>query len=146
MKTILISILFFLVLKCNAQSSDIIYVPGQKSLVASYQFNHNLIGFYTGGYLTTFFPRPYIYTTPLSMINRFGINVGSGKFNIMWGGYIEHISVDTIRYQPDLWLKIYPIRMLTNTKQGFDFVFALNYMKGFRGAIGITIPFRSIYY
>lgn len=145
MKTILISIFLFVMINCKGQSSDIIYIPEQKSLVVSYNIFQNLVGFYAGGYLTTSFPYPYIYTTPLSRLNRIGLNIGNGKFNFMWGGYVENISVDTVRYQPDLWLKIYPIRILTDTKEGLDFILAVNYMKGFRYGVGITIPFHGIY-
>lgn len=146
MKTIITSIFLFFTILAKGQSSDFIYVPDQKSLVVSYNFYQNVVGFYAGGYLTTSFPSPYIYTTPSSRLNRLGLIVGNGKFNFMWGGYVENISIDTVRYQPDLWLKIYPLRIITDTKEGFDFILALNYMKGFRYGIGLSIPLRGIYY
>lgn len=145
MKTTLLSIFLFVTSICYSQSSDIIYVPDQKTLVASYNFNYNHVGVYVGGYLTTTFPTPYIYTTPLSRINRFGINLGSGKVNFMGGGYIETFSRDSVKVQPDLWVKIYPLKIITNTNDGFDFIIAVNYMKGFRYGLGVSIPFGGIY-
>lgn len=144
MKTILTT---FFLLTCSllhSQSSDIMYVPSQKSLVASYQ-SHNRIGFYVGGYLRTTLPHPYIYTTPLSIINRVGVNLGTGKYNFMVGGFIENY-VDSLKIKPDLWFKIYPLRIITKTNEGFDLIFAVNYMNEFRYGVGITIPFGGIYY
>lgn len=144
MKTILTTIFLLTCALSRSQSSDIMYVPSQKSLVVSYQ-NHNRIGFYIGGYLRTTLPYPYIYTTPISIINRVGVNLGTGKYNFMVGGFIENY-VDSLKIKPDLWLKVYPLRLATKTNEGFDLIFALNYMNEFRYGVGITIPFGGIYY
>lgn len=145
MKTIITSIFLFVTFLVKGQSSDIIYVPDQKTLVSSFNFNYNRVGFYLGGYMTSRFPTPYIYTTPASRLNRFGLLLGNGKINFMGGGYVETFSIDSVKLQPDLWVKVYPLRILTNTNEGFDFIFAVNYMKGFRYGVGISIPFRGIY-
>lgn len=144
MKTILTALILSTTFLCVGQSSDLIYVPSQKSLVASYQ-NHNRIGFYIGGYIRTTFPYPYIYTTPVSFINRVGVNFGSGKYNFMVGGYVENFR-DSLKVKPDLWFKVYPLRIITKTDDGFDLIFAVNYMNEFRYGVGITIPFGGIYY
>ena len=68
MKTTLTIIFLLLSITVNAQQVDALYVPSQKSLVASY--NYKQIGLYIGGYYATTFPYPYIYTTPLTIINR----------------------------------------------------------------------------
>lgn len=39
------------------------YIPDEKSLVVTYNNNYNGFGYYIGGYVTTTFPQPYIYTT-----------------------------------------------------------------------------------
>ena len=145
MKTIFLFIFLFVSTLCYSQSSDIIYIPSEKTIVASFNFNYNKFGVYAGGYLTSTFPAPYIYTTPMSQINRLGLSFGNGKINFMGGGYIESFIGDSIKLQPDIWVKIYPLRIVTNTSEGFDFIFALNYMKEFRYGFGITIPFRGIY-
>jgi hypothetical protein len=107
---------------------------------------HSPIGLYVGGYYTTNFPPPYLYRTPISIINRMGVNiVGSKqKWGLMGGVYIEDTE-DYKSLKPDVWLKIYPLKILTNTSKGFDFVVAVNYMDSFRWGFGISIPFRGIY-
>lgn len=144
MKTIVTSIFLIISIFAKGQSSDIIYVPNQKSLVVSYTLNYSHVGMYVGGYVRTTFPAPYIYTTPMSMINRIGVNFGGGKYNIMLGGYVESFGA-SVSIQPDVWLKIYPLRIITNTKEGADIVLAVNYMREFNYGVGIAIPFRGIY-
>lgn len=144
MKTVLTILFLCTSLITNAQSSDLIFVPSQNTLVVSYQ-NYNRVGIYLGGYIRTSFPYPYIYTTPVSFINRIGVNFGSGKMNFMVGGFVENFR-DSLKIKPDLWFKLYPLRIITKTNDGFDLVLALNYMNRFRYGVGITIPFGGIYY
>lgn len=144
MKTIYISIfLLFVVTTVKSQSSDLMYVPDQKSLVVSYNNTYTPIGFYLGGYFTTSLPQPYIYTTPLSIINRVGLSFSTGQISVMGGAYVKSY-VDSLAMKPDIWIKIYPLRIITKTKKGFDFTFGVNYMDKFRYGVGLSIPF-SIY-
>jgi hypothetical protein len=145
MKTTLTTIFLLVTLVSNGQSSDIIYTPKDKSLIASYNFYNNMAGLYIGGVITTTFPTQYTYTTPTSRINRIGLSLGSGKVNLMVGGYMERVVSDSFTIRPDFWVKVYPLRIITNTKEGFDFILAINYMRGFSYGVGITIPFRGIY-
>ena len=141
MKTIYISIfLLFVVTTVKSQSSDLMYVPDQKSLVVSYNNTYTPIGFYLGGYFTTSLPQPYIYTTPLSIINRIGLSFSTGQISVMGGAYVKSY-VDSLAMKPDIWIKIYPLRILTKTKKGFDFTFGVNYMDKFRYGVGLSIPF-----
>lgn len=141
MKTIYISIfLLFVVTSVKSQSSDLMYVPDQKSLVVSYNSTYTPIGFYLGGYFTTSLPQPYIYTTPLSIINRVGLSFSTGQISVMGGAYVKSY-VDSLALKPDIWVKIYPLRILTKTKRGFDFTFGINYMDKFRYGVGLSIPF-----
>lgn len=141
MKTIYISIfLLFVVTTVKSQSSDLMYVPDQKSLVASYNNTYTPIGFYLGGYFTTSLPQPYIYTTPLSIINRIGLSFSTGQISVMGGAFVKSY-VDSLAMKPDIWIKIYPLRILTKTKKGFDFTFGVNYMDKFRYGVGLSIPF-----
>lgn len=145
MKTIIFSILLFFSVKSFSQTSDLIYVPDQKSIVATYRPYHPL-GFYIGGYFKTTFPQPYIYTTPISIINRLGINVNhENKVSIMGGGFIQNFN-DSLSIKPDIWLKINPLRILLKTERGFDFSLGINYMEKFRYGVGLSIPFGGIYY
>lgn len=129
----------------KSQSSDIIYLPTEKSLVASYNFNYTHAGIYIGGGFMTSFPTPYVYTTPSFRINRVGISLGGPKINFMGGVNLQSHKMDSLKVRPDLWVKVYPLRIITNTKEGFDFILAGNYMNGWRYGLGVTIPFRGIY-
>jgi len=144
MKTSIITILLFICLFGKSQTSDVMYVPDQKTLVVTYNSNYSPIGFYLGGYYMTTFPQPFIYTTPASIINRVGISMTTGKFSIMGGAFVKNY-VDSLYLTPDVWVKIYPLRIITNTIRGFDFTLGINYMDGFRYGIGVSIPFGSIY-
>jgi len=144
MKTTFISLILLISLKSFSQTSDILYVPDQKSLVATYAPFHPL-GFYIGGYLVTSFPQPFIYTTPMSIINRLGVNINHrNKISVMGGAYIQNFQ-DSLSLKPDIWLKINPLRTLLKTDRGFDFSFGINYMEKFRYAVGLSIPFGGIY-
>lgn len=145
MKNIFLIILLFLGTKVFSQTTDLLYVPDQKSLVFTYR-GYNPLGFYIGGYFVTNFPQPYVYTTPLSIINRLGINLNfENKVSIMGGAFIEN-HIDSLSLKPDIWVKINPLRILLKTQSGFDFSLGVNYMKKeFRYAVGLSIPFGGIY-
>ena len=140
MKTILTLFLLFISFVGKSQTSDIMYVPDEKTLVVTYNNNYNGFGYYIGGYVTTTFPQPYIYTTPQSRINRVGISLTNHKFSIM-GGVFGETYVDGVNFKPDVWIKAYPLRILTNTKRGPDFTVGINFMKGIRYGFGLSIPF-----
>jgi len=144
MKTLLTTILLLLSVTVKSQQSDILYVPSQKSLVASY--NYKQIGCYIGGYYVTTFPHPYIYTTPLTIVNRAGLTYvnKNNTFSIMGGAYIKSYF-DEVELTPDIWVKVYPIRMITKDKTSLDFALGVNYMDGFRFGVGVSIPYGSIY-
>jgi hypothetical protein len=146
MKTIIISLLSLITFSTFGQTSDILYVPNQNSVVLTYNNNHNPIGFYLGGYVRTSFPQPYIYTTPISFINRLGINVNvyNNSFTVMGGTYVQTFN-DSLSFKPDIWIKVNPLRLLLKTEKGLDFSLGLNYMEEFRIGIGLSIPFGGIY-
>jgi len=145
MKTILLSILLFFSVKSFSQTTDILYVPDQKSLLLTYK-GWSPLGFYLGGYFITNFPQPYIYTTPISIINRAGINLNvDNKISVMGGFFIESFQ-DSLSLEPDIWVKVNPLRTILKTDRGFDFSLGVNYMKReFRYAVGLSIPIRGIY-
>jgi hypothetical protein len=141
MKTIT-SLLFLLIPFMGfSQDADLMYVPDQNTIVATYNSNYSPIGYYVGGYITTTRPQPYIYTTPMSILNRVGISLTNHKVSVMAGVFIE-TYIDEIKTKPDVWVKIYPLRVITNTEKGFDFTIGVNYMEGFRYGVGVVIPFR----
>lgn len=144
MKTTL-SIIFFLVsFFVKGQTSDIMYIPDEKSLVVTYNSNYTGFGIYVGGYITSSFPQPYMYTTPQSRANRFGISVTNHKISVM-GGIFAESYVDDIKFKPDVWVKIYPLRILLNNKSIPDFTVGINYNEGIKMGIGLSFPFSGIY-
>ena len=146
MKTIITSIFLLFCFSLKSQTSDILYIPSQKSLLVTYNNYHSPLGFYAGGYYRTTFPQPYIYTTPVSFINRIGINVNVYKnsIGVMGGTYVQTFR-DSLSFKPDIWIKVNPLRFLLKTNRGFDFSIGLNYMEEFRMGIGLSIPFGGIY-
>jgi hypothetical protein len=58
----------------------------------------------------------------------------------MAGTFIENriINMELI---PDVWVKVYPIRLITRDSRSMDFSLGLNYSNGFRYGVGLSIPF-----
>jgi hypothetical protein len=141
MKTIIISLFLILSISAKSQNTDVMWVPDQNTLVASYS-SYSQIGWYLGGYYTTSFPAPFIYTTPASIINRGGLSFTNKKntYSIMGGMFVKSVSVTQIEYTPDVWLKIYPLRTLLKTSRGPDFTVAINCGDKVRYGIGLSIP------
>jgi hypothetical protein len=141
MKTTLTLILIFICSLVNGQTSDVMYVPNDKSAVVTYNNNYNGLGFYVGGYITTSFPQPYIYTTPQSRMNRAGISLTNHKVSVMGGVFLENY-LDEVKFKPDVWVKIYPLRIILDVKDGPDFTLGVNYMNGINYGVGLSIPIR----
>jgi len=141
MKTTLTLILIFICSLVNGQTSDVMYVPNDKSAVVTYNNNYNGLGFYVGGYITTSFPQPYIYTTPQSRMNRAGISLTNHKVSVMGGVFLENY-LDEVKFKPDVWVKIYPLRIILDVKDGPDFTLGINYMNGINYGVGLSIPIR----
>lgn len=140
MKTTLTFFLLVISLVGKSQTSDVMYVPEEKSLVVTYNNNYNGFGYYIGAYVTSSFPQPYIYTTPQSRMNRVGLSFSNSKVSVM-GGVFAETFVDRIEFEPDIWVKVYPLRALTNLKRIPDVTVGVNFMKGVRYGFGISIPF-----
>ena len=145
MKTRITAIFLAISLIAKSQTTDILYIPSQKSLVATYSDKYSPLGFYLGGYYKTTFPQPYIYTTPMSIINRVGVNLNvNNQVSIMGGAFVESYY-DSLSLKPDIWIKVNPLRILLKQSSGVDFSVGINYMKEFRYAVGLSIPFGGIY-
>lgn len=140
MKTTLTLFLLFISFIAKSQTSDIMYVPEEKSLVVTYNNNYNGFGYYIGAYVTSSFPQPYIYTTPQSRMNRVGISLSNNKLSIMAGVFAE-TYVDRIDFNSDVWIKVYPLRVITNMKRIPDVTLGVNIMQGIRYGFGVSIPF-----
>ena len=94
----------------------------------------------------TTLPQPYIYTTPISIMNRVGLTYvnKNNTYSIMGGAFLQSYY-DHVDMIPDVWVKIYPIRMITKDKKSIDFSLGVNYSNGFRYGVGLSIPYWSIY-
>jgi hypothetical protein len=138
------TITLFLILVCSVvygQTSDVMYVPNDRSVVATYNNDYNGLGVYIGGYITTSFPRPYMYTTPQSRINRAGISLTyKNKVSVMGGVFLESFIQNT-EFKSDFWVKVYPLRILLDVERGPDFTLGVNYMNGINYGVGLSIPF-----
>jgi hypothetical protein len=141
MKTIIISLFLILSLSAKSQNTDVMWVPDQNTLVASYT-NYSQIGWYIGGYYTTSFPAPFVYTTPASIFNRVGLSFTNRKntYSVMGGVFAESISQNKVNYTPDVWFKVYPLRALLKTSRGPDFALGINYTDELRVGVGLSIP------
>lgn len=140
MKTILLSIFLVLTTNIFSQSTDLLYIPDQKTLVVTYN-NYSSCGFYVGGYLVSSVSNYYIYTTPISFLNRIGLNFTyKNKISIMGGVFVKNY-VDSLSLKPDVWLKVNPLRTILKVEKGPDFSFAINYNQKFRYAIGLSLNF-----
>lgn len=142
MKTIFVTLILLFSLSVKSQITDIIYIPQEKSFVTSLKYNYTPIGLYAGGYITKQFPSPYYYTVPLSIFNRFGVNLqgSQNRWSIMVGTKINNYS-DKVIVRPDYWFKFYPLKTILNNPNGLDFVFAMNYDDNFSYGVGLSIQF-----
>ena len=97
---------------------------------------------YVGGYYITTLPQPYIYTTPMSIMNRIGLTYVNkdNTYSIMCGAFLQSYF-DHVDMTPDVWVKFYPIRMITKDKKSLDFSLGVNYSNGFRYGVGLSFPF-----
>ena len=140
MKKLTIITFLLFTLSARAQQTDILYIPDQHSLVGSYNFRQ--VGVYVGGYYISTLPQPYIYTTPMSMMNRVGLTYVNkdNTYSIMGGAFLQSYY-DQVDMIPDVWVKIYPIRMITKDKKSIDFSLGINYSNGFRFGVGLSIPY-----
>ena len=140
MKKLTIITFLLFTLSAKAQQTDILDIPDQHSLVGSYNFRQ--VGVYVGGYYISTLPQPYIYTTPMSIMNRVGLTYVNkdNTYSIMGGAFLQSYY-DQVDMIPDVWVKIYPIRMITKDKKSIDFSLGINYSNGFRYGVGLSIPY-----
>ena len=59
---------------------------------------------------------------------------------LMFGGFIEN-HITNINVIPDLWIKIYPIRMIIKNKKNPDLSIGINYSNNLKYGVGVSIPY-----
>jgi hypothetical protein len=142
MKTINLLFFIFYTMGLSSQTTDILYVPNDNSLLATYHNSSNF-GLYLGGHYVTSRPYPYIYTTPFSFINRLGVTISDNNHSIsLMGGLFYGVKNYTSIYRPDVWLKINPIRLLFGCKTMADFSVGINYMDGINYGVGVSFTYN----
>jgi hypothetical protein len=137
MKSIYVLLILLTTTKLMSQTTDILFIPKQNSLLATYT-SRSFVGMYVGGFYVTSFPQPYTYTTPLSILNRVGVVLGNNKISIMGGIYGDYLTLYS-NVKPDLWIKINPIRTLIKSDAILDLSFAINYSQNINYGIGVSI-------
>jgi hypothetical protein len=137
MKTIIASLFVLFSFSLKSQTTDILLIPKQNSLLATYT-SRSFVGTYVGGFYVTSFPQPYIYTTPLTILNRVGVVLGNNKISLMVGIYGDYLTLYS-NVKPDLWIKINPIRTLIKSDAILDLSFALNYSQNINYGVGVSI-------
>lgn len=138
------SLLFFIIftISLSSQTTDLLYIPNDNSLLVTYHNRSNL-GLYSGGYFVTSIPYPYIYTTPLSIINRLGITISNPNHSIsLMGGFFYGVKNYTPIYRPDIWIKINPIRLFLKGKTITDCSIGINYMDGIKYGVGVSLTYN----
>jgi len=140
MKTIISSLFLLLSFTSKSQTSDVLYDFHSKSLIVSYR-GFNSFGFYLGGKLKSEIHEPFVYTTPMALINKGGLNITyKNRLSIMFGFIREETT-----YKSEVFLKLNPIRILFKKNDLPDLSFAMGYSRKLNFCIGISIPFRGIY-
>lgn len=146
MKTIIIAI-FLLVTSCSlcySQTSDLLYMVESKSILATYRGGRSL-GFYFGGILKSEINQPFIYTTPLAIIHRAGLNLTyKNRISFMFGVNIKNME-NTFTYKPEVFIKINPLRIILKTDRLPDLSVLVSYGNKFDYGFGLSIPFQGIY-
>lgn len=139
MKTIFAVTFVFISFFAKSQTTDFLFVPNQNSLVVTYTSGYS-VGMYFGGRYITSFPQPYTYTTPFSLLNRVGLIVGNDRLSIMGGVYGDYIGFYS-NLKPDVWVKVNPVRILTDKDTIFDLSLGLNYSENINYGFGISIRY-----
>ena len=116
------------------------YIPTDNSVIVSQIVNK--VGFYVGGQYFTSYPYPYAYTTPFTLVNRFGGEVKLlNDTGLMVGGYQKNMgmSYPPNQIKPEMWIKTRIVNTLSNRTNDFDVVGILRISEEFYYGIGIYV-------
>ncbi len=139
MKQILILLTFLISITAKSQSSAIVYIPSDYSVVGIYKPNQKT-GFYFGGKYIFFIPAQYYYTTPYSYVNRFGVDVSFKRgISLMGGGcFTETPLLINTKFVPELWVRCNLIQLVTNKDEDLDLTFMALVSKDFYYGLGLN--------
>jgi hypothetical protein len=141
MKQILILLTFLISITAKSQSSAIVYVPIDYSVIGIYKPNQKT-GFYLGGRYVFSVPAQYSYTTPYSYVNRFGVDVSLKRGTSLMGGgcFTEAPSFINTKFIPELWVKSNLVQLFTNKDKDLDLTLMARISKEFYYGLGLNYP------
>lgn len=140
MNRILLFLLVFSTPLLAQRANDITYVPTDNSVIVSQ--TAGMVGVYVGGQYFTSYPYPYAYTTPYSLINRFGAQIRLFKdVNLMVGGYAQNMgfSYPPNQLKPELWVKTGLFNTITQEINTYDLMVSIRVSKEFYYGLGVFI-------
>jgi hypothetical protein len=140
MKWVGLLLLWILGINSRAQSSDIIYVPDDNTLIVTYKTE--IVGLYIGGKYITSYPAPYLYTTPSAFVNRFGAGISLFKdVSVLVGAQVPMYTTSWIgiQYKPEVWVKSRVVGTIIQKKLRYDLNTLLQISKTPYYGIGVCI-------
>lgn len=141
MKNLVVILLTLLSFGLKAQTTAVFYVPQDFSVVAIYKPNEKA-GFYVGGRYMFSIPAQYTYTTPYAFVNRFGVDVSIKRgVSLLGGGYFtDPPSFINTTFQPEMWVRINFIHLLTGKESDLDLTGSIRISKEFYYGLGLSYP------
>jgi hypothetical protein len=141
MKQILILLTFLISITAKSQSSAIVYVPIDYSVIGIYKPNQKT-GFYLGGRYVFSVPAQYSYTTPYSYVNRFGVDVSLKCGTSLMGGgcFTDAPSFINTKFIPELWVRSNLVQLFTNKDKDLDLTLMARISKEFYYGLGLNYP------
>lgn len=143
MKWVGVLLFWILGISSRAQSSDIVYVPGDNTLIVTYKTE--IVGLYIGGKYMTSYPAPYLYTTPSAFVNRFGADISLFKdVSVLVGAQVPMYTTSWIgiQYKPEVWVKSRVVGTIIQKKLRYDLTTLLQISKTPYYGIGVCIRNR----
>ena len=143
MKWVGVLLFWILGISSRAQSSDIVYVPGDNTLIVTYKTE--IVGLYIGGKYMTSYPAPYLYTTPSAFVNRFGADISLFKdVSVLVGAQIPMYTTSWIgiQYKPEVWVKSRVVGTILQKKLRYDLTIFLQIIEPPYYGIGVCIRNR----
>ncbi len=143
MKWVGVLLFWILGISSRAQSSDIVYVPGDNTLIVTYKTE--IVGLYIGGKYMTSYPAPYLYTTPSAFVNRFGADISLFKdVSVLVGAQVPMYTTSWIgiQYKPEVWVKSRVVGTILQKKLRYDLTIFLQIIEPPYYGIGVCIRNR----
>jgi hypothetical protein len=149
MKKLITIIIMFLSIPVYSQYMSVTAFPSDNSLLLG---SENVDGKGWGFHFGVFYQigatqYPYVYRSPYDYLNRIGINYGFLKSGIVVGAGIKADVVNFFepQYYPDFFVKLQPIKLITQKRNIWDVSLTLNYSDKPYVGFGVSIPLNNKY-